>query len=63
LTKKPQFENSFRHRRENLRALGNRLRHEHHPIREDRLWDIVQSDLPALASACEEALRRAGYGA
>jgi uncharacterized protein with HEPN domain len=29
-----------------IRALGNRL------------WDIVQTDLPALLAACEDALRR-----
>jgi len=41
-----------------LRALGNRLRHEYDTIREDRLWDIVQIDLPPLCAACEEALGR-----
>ena len=41
-----------------IRALGNRLRHEYDAIREDRLWDIVQIDLPALYAACESALRR-----
>ena len=41
-----------------IRALGNRLRHEYDLIREDRLWDIVQIDLPPLCSACEDALRR-----
>ena len=41
-----------------IRALGNRLRHEYDSIREDRLWDIVQIDLPPLCSACEDALRR-----
>jgi uncharacterized protein with HEPN domain len=41
-----------------IRALGNRLRHEYDLIREDRLWDIVQIDLPPLRSACEDALRR-----
>ena len=41
-----------------IRALGNRLRHEYDAIREDRLWDIVQVDLPSLCAACEEALRR-----
>ena len=47
-----------------VRALGNRLRHEYDAIREDRLWDIVQIDLPALCAACEDALRRlrAGQG-
>jgi uncharacterized protein with HEPN domain len=39
-------------------ALGNRLRHEYDAIRGDRLWDIVQTDLPALCAACEDALRR-----
>jgi uncharacterized protein with HEPN domain len=41
-----------------IRALGNRLRHEYDTIREDRLWDIVQVDLPPLCAACEDALRR-----
>jgi uncharacterized protein with HEPN domain len=41
-----------------IRALGNRLRHEYDAIREDRLWDIVQIDLSPLCAACEDALRR-----
>jgi uncharacterized protein with HEPN domain len=41
-----------------IRALGNRLRHEYDTIREDRLWDIIQANLPELAAACEEAIRR-----
>ena len=41
-----------------IRALGNRLRHEYDAIREDRLWDIVQFDLPPLCAACEDTLRR-----
>jgi len=41
-----------------IKALGNRLRHEYDAIREDRLWDIVQVDLPPLRAACEDALRR-----
>jgi uncharacterized protein with HEPN domain len=40
-----------------IRALGNRLRHEYDAIREDRLWDIVQIDLPALRASCEHTLR------
>ena len=43
-----------------IRALGNRLRHEYDAIREDRLWDIVQIDLPPLRAACEDALRSLG---
>ena len=41
-----------------IRALGNRLRHEYDAIREDRLWDIVQIDLPPLCAAFEDTLRR-----
>jgi uncharacterized protein with HEPN domain len=41
-----------------IRALGNRLRHEYDAIREDRLWDIVQTNLPSLCAGCEDALRR-----
>jgi len=40
-----------------IRALGNRLRHEYDTIREDRLWAIVQTDLPPLLTACEDALQ------
>jgi uncharacterized protein with HEPN domain len=45
-----------------IRALGNRLRHEYDAIREDRLWDIVQVDLPPLCTACEDALQRLREG-
>jgi uncharacterized protein with HEPN domain len=45
-----------------IRALGNRLRHEYDAIREDRLWDIVQINLPPLCAACEDALRRLREG-
>ena len=41
----------------NIRALGNRLRHEYDDIRNDRLWDIVQVSLPGLRAACEQALQ------
>jgi uncharacterized protein with HEPN domain len=40
------------------RALGNRLRHEYDAIREERLWAIVQIDLPRLCGACEDTLRQ-----
>lgn len=43
-----------------IRSLGNRLRHEYDAIRGDRLWDVVQTDLPSLCAACEDALRRLG---
>jgi len=45
-----------------IRALGNRLRHEYGAVRGDRLWDIVQIDLPPLCAACEDALRRLREG-
>jgi len=45
-----------------IRALGNRLRHEYDVIREDRLWDIVQVDLPSLCAGCEDALRQLRKG-
>lgn len=43
---------------EQVRALGNRLRHEYDRIHIDRLWEIVERDLPSLRSACVEALTR-----
>jgi uncharacterized protein with HEPN domain len=45
-----------------IRALGNRLRHEYDDIGQDRLWDIVQTDLPLLSAACVKALRRLREG-
>jgi uncharacterized protein with HEPN domain len=45
-----------------IRALGNRLRHEYDLIREDRIWDIVQINLPSLCTACEGALRQLREG-
>lgn len=41
-----------------IRALGNRLRHDYDDISQDRLWNIVRTDLPSLCAACDEALRR-----
>jgi uncharacterized protein with HEPN domain len=41
-----------------IRAIGNRLRHEYDQVSETRLWDIVQTDLPSLLAACQDALRR-----
>jgi len=41
-----------------IRALGNRLRHDYDDISQDRHWNIVQTDLPSLCAACEDALRR-----
>lgn len=43
-----------------ITALGNRLRHEYDEIRADRLWDIVEKDLPFLLKACEDALHGRG---
>ena len=41
-----------------IRALGNRLRHNYDEIGQDRLWEIVHDDLPALLADCEAALRK-----
>ena len=41
-----------------IRSLGNRLRHDYDDISQDRLWDIVQTNIPTLCAACEDALRR-----
>jgi len=45
-----------------IRALGNRLRHEYDRVRADRLWTIVVDDLPSLRSACVDALAKLGSG-
>ena len=39
-----------------IRALGNRLRHDYDGVSAGRLWDIIQADLPGLFAACKEAL-------
>ncbi len=41
-----------------IRALGNRIRHEYDRLRAERIWEIVKSDLPALKTACEQALEK-----
>ncbi len=41
-----------------IRVFGNVLRHEYDAIREDRLFEIVKTDLPGLHAAAVEALRR-----
>lgn len=45
-----------------VRSLGNRLRHEYNAIREDRVWDIVKTDLPSVCAACETVLQRLESG-
>lgn len=39
-----------------IRALGNRLRHEYPAIRQRILWKIVTEDLSALRAACQRQL-------
>ena len=41
---------------QNVRAFGNRLRHEYDAIQEDRLWEIIENDLAGLQVACGKAL-------
>lgn len=41
---------------QNVRAFGNRLRHEYDAIQEDRLWEIIERDLAGLQTACVKAL-------
>lgn len=43
---------------EKFRSFGNVLRHGYDSIEEDRLFEIVRTDLPSLCSAAEEALRK-----
>ena len=45
-----------------IRSLGNHLRHDYDDISQDRLWYIVQTNLPSLSAACEKALRRLREG-
>ena len=41
-----------------IKALGNRLRHEYDGLRVERLWEIVARDLPSLEADCGRALER-----
>ncbi len=41
-----------------IRSLGNRIRHEYDRLRVERLWEIVKDDLPSLRAACELALEK-----
>ena len=41
-----------------VRGFGNRLRHNYDSIEEDRLFDIVRSDLPALCAHARSALSK-----
>src|ERR1019366_2669538 len=45
-----------------IRSLGNHLCHDYDDISQDRLWYIVQTNLPSLSAACEDALRRLREG-
>jgi hypothetical protein len=41
-----------------IRSFGNRLRHNYDTIEEDRLFDIVKTDLPALLAEAQAALEK-----
>lgn len=43
-----------------IRALGNRIRHEYDHLDAAVLWEIIQNDLPALKISCERVLGRTG---
>ena len=45
-----------------LRALGTFLRHEYDRIEGERIWIMVERDLPLLRAAVEAAVGRAGAG-
>jgi uncharacterized protein with HEPN domain len=41
-----------------VRAIGNRIRHEYWRVDPALIWSIVMNDLPALKAAIEDLLRR-----
>ena len=41
-----------------IRGLGNHLRHEYRRVDLSRIWAMVEEHLPALKSACADALDR-----
>ena len=41
-----------------IKALGNRLRHDYDGLRLERLWEIVVRDLSSLESDCRSALEK-----
>ena len=44
----------------NIRGLGNVLRHAYDSIRPERLWDVIQIELPKLEKDISVALERMG---
>ena len=42
---------------QDMRNLGNRLRHVYHDIDNELIWNIVHTDLPGLKSKVEQTLR------
>ncbi len=45
-----------------LKSFGNLLRHGYDAINEDRLFDVVKTDLPSLCADAGEALRKLSSG-
>jgi uncharacterized protein with HEPN domain len=45
-----------------IRGLGNRLRHDYDAIDLNRLWLLIERDLPLLKSACHAALLSLSQG-
>jgi len=45
-----------------IRGFGNRLRHNYDSIEEDRLFEIVRNDLPALCAQAQAALEKSLEG-
>jgi uncharacterized protein with HEPN domain len=45
---------------EQVRGLGNVLRHAYDTLAEGVIWSTIQNDLPPLRRACEEELARRG---
>ena len=45
-----------------IRALGNRIRHEYDHLDSVVLWEIVETDLPSLKSSCERVLAQLQQG-
>jgi uncharacterized protein with HEPN domain len=42
---------------QDMRNLGNRLRHVYHDVDNELIWNIVQEDLPQLKRKVEQTLR------
>lgn len=50
------------HEWQQIRSLGNRLRHRYDSVEPDFLWEIIRNDFPSLRLDCERTIERLRTG-